>query len=121
MTGVTLFFVGLGAAVGSIMRYRVGRFVMQRVGASEFPWGTFVVNVIGTLLLGVFYQELDVHHSAPDWWVLLGTGFCGAFTTFSTMSVEALQLVQTRPVRGVVYIVGSFSSGLLLSWMAQWV
>lgn len=113
-------FVVLGAAVGSVARYTTGRQVDRRV-KGEFPWGTWIVNVLGTLLMGLFYQELDKIHSAPDWWALLGTGFCGAYTTFSTMSSEAAQFIKSRPLLALSYLGSSFGCGFLLFWLTQWI
>ncbi len=99
---VTSLLVGIGAAAGALSRYGIGRLVSQRV-QSDFPWGTWIINVFGTLLLGIFFQTFDVLHHDPDWWLLLGTGFCGAFTTFSTMSVEAVKLFRSRPLIACTY------------------
>ncbi|MCL6454108.1 MAG: CrcB family protein [Alicyclobacillus sp.] len=120
MTAGVMGLVSAGAAVGAVARYRVGRFVTQRV-TSDFPWGTWVINVLGTLLLGIFYQELDVLHADASAWALLGTGFCGAFTTFSTMSVEAIALFRRRPSMCIAYVGSSLLVGMALAWITQWV
>lgn len=120
MTSAMIGLVGVGAAIGAVSRYRVGRLVSEWA-ESDFPWGTWVVNVIGTLLLGVFYQELDRLHVYINWWALLGTGFCGAFTTFSTMSVEAIGLFRRRPMMCIVYLGSSLIVGLALAWSTQFI
>jgi fluoride exporter len=93
---VWLAFVA-AAAVGAPLRYVVDGYVSDRVGADRvgaFPWGTFVVNVSGSLLLGIL-SGLALYHAFPDTpRVILGTGFCGAYTTFSTFSFETVRLVE---------------------------
>ncbi|WP_067936105.1 fluoride efflux transporter FluC [Alicyclobacillus kakegawensis] len=118
MTMLTPLLVSIGAAIGSLSRYGIGHVVDQRT-QSEFPWGTWTVNLLGTLLLGVFFEELEKVHHAPDWWTLLGTGFCGGFTTFSTMVFEAMERLKSRPVMTGVYLGSSFLGGLLLVWSIQ--
>jgi len=87
---VTLLLVALGAAVGAPLRYLTDRAIQARHD-SVFPWGTLTVNVAGSLLLG-FLTGLP---AAPAVAALLGTGFCGALTTYSTFSYETLRLART--------------------------
>jgi CrcB protein len=89
-------FVAAGA-VGAPLRYVVDRAVAERLGGA-FPWGTFVVNATGSLLLG-FLTGLALYHgfpAAPK--VVLGTGFCGAYTTFSTFSFDSVRLLEAGDV-----------------------
>ncbi|MTD56421.1 fluoride efflux transporter CrcB [Amycolatopsis pithecellobii] len=86
---MTVLLVAVGAAVGAPARYLLDRAVQSRHD-SVFPWGTCVVNVLGCFLLGV----LTGLPSAL--FALLGTGFCGALTTYSTFSYETLRLLQLR-------------------------
>jgi CrcB protein len=89
-------FVGAGA-VGAPVRYLVDGFVSDRV-AGAFPWGTFVINVTGSLLLGLL-TGLSLYHAFPRTpRVVLGTGFCGAYTTFSTFSFETIRLLEEGAV-----------------------
>jgi CrcB protein len=75
------------------VRYLVDGLVADETDGS-FPWGTFVVNVTGSLLLGVL-TGLSLYHSLPrTGLVILGTGFCGAYTTFSTFTFETVRLVE---------------------------
>ena len=90
----TLLLIGLGGGIGSVFRYLAGLYVNKYWPAS-FPWGTFVVNITGCFLIGLFMglseraQGLD-----PDWRFLFVVGFCGGFTTFSAFSMESLNLLQ---------------------------
>ena len=113
---MTLALVMLGAALGAPLRWWVDRFVQARHD-SVFPWGTFTVNVLGSFLLGVVAASA-VRGSA--WYAVLGTGFCGGFTTFSTFSFENVRLLE-QGSRGVaaLNLVASVSAGLAAAF-AGW-
>ncbi len=103
---VTLIMFGGGA--GANARYWFGVFV-RTYQTARFPWATFLINVSGSVVLGfaaaLFLKDTD--ESRRVWYLLLGTGFCGGFTTFSTFSLEALELMQEgRPWPGLAYIFG---------------
>ncbi|OFW78508.1 MAG: hypothetical protein A2201_10110 [Alicyclobacillus sp. RIFOXYA1_FULL_53_8] len=119
MTWSGLLLVACGSMAGALARYELGKVVSQ-INNSEFPWGTWLINMTGTLLLGLFYQEFQVQHHEFGWFLLLGTGFCGAFTTFSTMSVEAVALLKKQFFFGVLYLGSSLAVGFILAWMANW-
>ena len=107
-----------GAVVGAPIRYLTDRAVQSRHD-SVFPWGTFTVNVCGSLILG-FLTALP---SSPSATALLGTGFCGALTTYSTFSYETLRLIQqgarfyalVNVIASVVAGLGAAGIGLLLA------
>ena len=85
-------FVAAGA-VGAPVRYLVDGAVSARTGGG-FPWGTFVINVSGSLVLGLL-TGLALYHGFPEApRLVLGTGFCGAYTTFSTHTFETVRLVE---------------------------
>jgi fluoride exporter len=93
---VTALLVVLGAMVGAPLRYLTDRFVQARHD-TVFPWGTLTVNVVGSLVLGAVASA--VSGGAPAWLAtLVGTGFCGALTTFSTLGYETLRLVEEGSV-----------------------
>lgn len=110
--GMTVLLVALGAAIGAPLRYLTHRAVQRRVG-SAFPWGTLTVNVVGCLVLGVVAGA-----GAPASVVaLVGTGFCGALTTYSTFGWETLRLGLRWTA--VAYVLGSTAAGLaaaVLGW-----
>jgi CrcB protein len=86
--------VAAGGAAGAPARYLVDRLVSNRL-ESDLPWGTFVINVSGAFVLGLL-TGLGMHrHLGPVGLALLGTGFCGAYTTFSTFSFETGRLIET--------------------------
>ncbi|MEE1801468.1 MULTISPECIES: fluoride efflux transporter CrcB [unclassified Streptomyces] len=83
----------LGAAVGAPLRYLTDRSI-QRRHDSLFPWGTFTVNVTGCLILGVVTGAITAGAADSSVQLLLGTGLCGALTTYSTFSYETLRLTE---------------------------
>ena len=90
---MTVLMVLVGGAVGAPLRYLTDLLVQARHD-SVFPWGTFTVNVLGSLVLGVAAGSV-VALSPPSWVLpLVGTGLCGAFTTFSTFGFETVRLIE---------------------------
>ncbi|MEU7847781.1 fluoride efflux transporter CrcB [Micromonospora parva] len=105
---MTVLLIVLGAAVGAPLRYLADRAVQSRHG-SVFPWGTLLVNVAGSLLLGA----LVGWPVGPAVSTLLGTGFCGALTTYSTFSYETLRLTQGgHRLLALANVLGSVAAGL---------
>jgi CrcB protein len=102
----------VGGAVGAPARYVLDGVVQDRT-SGVFPWGTFVVNATGSLLLGLV-TGLALYHGLGDVpRTAIGTGFCGAYTTFSTFSYETLRLAEDGATRGaVVYVLVSVVAGL---------
>jgi len=110
--------VGFGGFVGAVARYLVGGWV-QRLLPVSFPYGTLAVNVIGSLLLGAVF-ELGTARGAlsPELRMMLGVGFLGAFTTFSTFSLETLNLLR----EGSLFLAGANAAvNVLLCLAAVWV
>jgi CrcB protein len=104
---VTALLVAAGAAVGAPLRYLAGR-------AFPGPRGTLLVNVVGSLLLG-FLVALPTPGAG---FALLGTGFCGALTTYSTFSLDTLRLVEEGEFRGAALnVVGSLALGLAAAYL----
>ena len=104
-----MFFVGLGGALGSLARYQLGKTMAQKQ-KSQFPWGTFAINVSGALLLGLIIS-LDLNRNIA---LLIGDGFLGAYTTFSTFMYEGFNLFQKKEkLNAMTYISLSFVLGLI--------
>lgn len=118
---MTPLLLALGGAAGANARYYLGRAVAHWQGdAAAFPWATFLINVSGSAVLGVV-AALYLDHPDParrNAYLLLGTGFCGGFTTFSTFSLETLELFRAgRPWTAAAYAFGSVACGLLAVWL----
>ena len=90
---MSLILVIAGAAIGAPLRYLSDRAVQARHD-TVFPWGTFTVNVVGSLILGIVTGAVTAGGASPQVQLALGTGFCGALTTYSTFSYETLRLLE---------------------------
>jgi fluoride exporter len=101
-------YVGLGGAVGSVARYLLTVVIQQHAG-SGFPFGTLVVNVTGSIVLGFLMRYgLETAATSPEMRLLLTTGFCGGYTTFSTFSYETARLLEDGEWRrGATYVLAS--------------
>lgn len=105
---MTWLLVAVGAAVGAPLRYLVDRAVQRRCGTG-FPWGTLTVNTVGSGVLGV----LAGASAGEGATALLGVGFCGALTTYSTFGYEALRLAEDG-LRGRALAYALVSTGAAL-------
>ena len=106
---MSFLFVAVGAAVGAPLRYLVDRAVQGRHD-SLFPWGTFTVNVVGSLILGVLVGGASA--VSGEVMTLLGTGLCGALTTYSTFGFETIRLIEDRArFYAAVNVVASIVAG----------
>lgn len=118
---MTLVLVLLGGAVGAPLRYVID-LAVQRWHGGRFPWGTLVVNVIGSLVLGVVLGAVAAGSWPTAVAALLGTGMCGALTTYSTFSFETVRLVEDGALGAAVGNVAlSLAAGLgagALGWAA---
>lgn len=123
---LTCVLLAAGGTVGTLSRYWIGRLVAEvqqaRWPGVEFPFGTFLINVLGSIVLG-FIAALCLDHAGPSrrtWYLLLGTGFCGGFTTFSTFSLETYELLRDgRLAHSLIYALGSVAAGVLGVWCAM--
>jgi len=105
--------ITLAAGFGAVCRYALDQVVQHRT-AGELPYGTFVINVSGSLLLGLALG-LQVHHGlAVDATLVIGAGFAGGFTTLSTWAWETLALAESGDLTAASWnVVGSFTAALL--------
>jgi len=89
-----LLIIGTGSFIGGVARYMVSRYI-QNQALSAFPWGTFLVNVAGCFLIGVFYGLSERGNLMnAELRMFLTVGFCGGFTTFSTFAGENISLLR---------------------------
>ena len=106
--------VALAGALGALARYGLDGFISRRAPGA-FPWGTFAINISGSLLLGLLFT-LFTDRLTVDAWVRSGLtiGFLGAYTTFSTLSLETYRLLEDRSVGlALANAAGSLAAGLL--------
>ena len=89
-----LICIFLGGGTGSVLRYGVQMLLHERIVPYSFPWATFAVNIVGSFLIGMFYVLSARFHLPTDIRLLLTTGLCGGFTTFSTFSNDGLILLK---------------------------
>jgi CrcB protein len=113
---MTFLLVLIGGAIGAPARYLTDVVIQSRHRA-PFPWGTFAVNAAGSFVLGLLAG------SAPSSWAagLIGTGFCGARTTYSTFGFETVRLIEERkPQVAATYVVLSLLVGLAAVSLGWW-
>lgn len=115
--------ISLGAMLGANARYWIGNVVARKLGAS-FPYGTLIINITGSLLLGFFLTLATERLSLdPRWRLLIAVGFLGAYTTFSTYTYESLSLIQSgqwalgifNSIGSVILGVGAVGLGIYLA------
>ena len=108
----TILWVGVGGAIGSMLRY-----LIQRQLNADFPLGTLSVNVLGCLLIGIIGAMVVKNQINEVWRLTLMAGFCGGFTTFSSFTLESLQLLQqNRYLFFTVYTISNVVIGLLATF-----
>ena len=110
-----IVFVALGGAAGSVCRYLV-----SRLSESSFPLGTLAVNVLGSLLIGLLVGFSSKSMISPEMKLLLVTGFCGGFTTFSTFANESFSMMRAGEiVMTALYIGVSVVVGVMAVWLGM--
>ena len=113
-------YVAIGSAAGGVARWSVGNWVQRLSGGlppAVFPVGTLVVNATGSFVLGLLAAWLAPSGAGARteiMWLLVGVGFCGGYTTFSTFSLDTMALLETRGgIAAAVNVVASVSAGLI--------
>ena len=114
---MSLLLVIAGAAVGAPLRYLSDRAIQTRHD-TVFPWGTFAVNVVGSLILGVVTGAVVAGGASAQVQLAIGTGFCGALTTYSTFSYETLRLLEDNArLFPAANVVASIVAGLVCAFL----
>ena len=113
-----ILLIAIGGAIGSVSRYGCQKWIYQFY-PHPFPVGTFVVNILGSLLIGLFFGLSEKGNiMSPEWRLFLTTGFCGGYTTFSTFSFETLALLKEGNYGyAFMYIILSVVLGLMAVWL----
>jgi len=109
--------VGIGGCLGSILRFWLGSYIVSKMG-TRFPYGTFVVNITGSFLVGLVFAWLTVRTSwSPNWRYLIPIGFIGGYTTFSGFEYETLRTIQDGQIGlGLLYVAASVVVGFVAVW-----
>ena len=105
-----LLIIFLGGGTGSVLRYCVQMALHERIVPYSFPWATFTVNILGSFLIGLFYTLSARFNLSTEMRMLLTTGLCGGFTTFSSFGYESLMLL----TEGNIAAAAAYSGGSLL-------
>ncbi len=109
-----LMLVGIGGFFGSIARYGV-KLLTDKYMPANFPYGTFIVNIVGCFIIGILFGMAARNQAGSSTWLVLATGFCGAFTTFSTFALENnMLLADKQSSTAVIYTLLSLVLGLFL-------
>ena len=118
----SILIVGAGSFFGGMLRYFIS-VVMRSVCGQGFPWGTLVVNIIGCLAFGIIFALFGKYEATgSSWCLLLTTGVCGGFTTFSTFANESMQMLQNGNTGGFIgYVATSLIVGLLAVALGYWI
>jgi CrcB protein len=113
-----ILLVGIGGFIGSVARYLVSILFASQI-SSVFPFATLAVNVAGCFVIGILFALSDRGNIlSPEWRILLTTGFCGGFTTFSTFSYESLRLMQDGEFLYLTaYVLASVLAGLAATYV----
>ena len=123
---VLILYVAIGGALGSVARYLMGAALMAHAAFNwgmRFPIGTFAINLLGSLLIGVFVGMADKHGLiSSDARLFLVTGVLGGFTTFSSFGLETVMLLKSGDMwLAAAYVLGSVILGIALVALGWWV
>jgi len=116
----SILIAGTGGFIGTVLRFLVSRYFQENT-FSLFPWGTFTVNIVGSLLIGIFYGMSERGNLlSPDVRIFLTVGICGGFTTFSSLSNDAFILLQEKEwLKLSLYASLSFFLGLVAVYLGR--
>jgi CrcB protein len=109
-----ILFVAFGGSIGSVFRYVTGLVISTK----KIPAATFTVNILGSFFIGLLMGYIIKQTNSQTWQLLLVTGFCGGFTTFSTFSWDIIvMLQQQRYLTAIFYIAATILCGLLFTFL----
>ncbi|MBQ0796289.1 fluoride efflux transporter CrcB [Zhongshania sp.] len=115
------FLIALGGACGALSRYGVGRAVNIYLAQVHWPLGTFAVNIVGSFTIGALYILITEKSSLhADWRYVLMVGFLGAFTTFSTFSLESVAMLEAGKIAmALFYMLATLTSCVVGCWLGM--
>lgn len=110
-----ILLVAIGGAIGSVCRY-----LLSGINVASWPWGTFAVNILGSLFIGLLVGLVSKGIVSPEIKLLLVTGFCGGFTTFSTFANESFSMMKAGDaLQMALYLAASIVIGILAVWLGM--
>ena len=110
-----ILLVAIGGAIGSVCRY-----LLSGINVASWPWGTFAVNILGSLFIGLLVGLVSKGIVSPEIKLLLVTGFCGGFTTFSTFANESFSMMKAGDaLQMALYLATSVVIGILAVWLGM--
>lgn len=110
---IYLVLIGIGGFLGAVFRYQISRWGSNL--KSSFPYATLLVNLLGSFLLGLLVG-VEANHNSK---LMIGVGFLGAFTTFSTFQFEVVQLWKKDKRKSLIYMFTSYIGGVLLAGLGM--
>ncbi len=114
-----ILFIAAGGCAGALSRYGLSKYISQNVNVI-FPWGTLIINLTGSFLIGFFFALFDKAIIPSEWRGFITIGFLGAFTTFSTFSLETLNLLREGEIKtGLINILASNILGIILVFIGM--
>ena len=114
MDGRLVILVGLGGAIGSILRY----LITEIIPSDQMPYGTITVNLLGSMLLGLMFGVIAADAIIDQDYVLLfGTGLLGAFTTMSAFAMDTINLTENEFSITLIYVAITIIGSLVLAWL----
>ncbi|WP_126993080.1 fluoride efflux transporter FluC [Thermosipho globiformans] len=115
-----ILYVAFGGALGAVSRYVISKFINSSFSLSFVPWGTIFVNVVGSFLLSfLMFLSISKTDISQSFILFFGTGFLGAFTTFSTFAYEFLSIFLTQPLRATIYFIANIFLGFLAAMLGM--
>ena len=118
----SVLIVGIGSFIGGALRYLIST-LFKQFCTQGFPWGTLLVNLMGCFIFGAIFALFSKYSSTSHpWCLLLTTGLCGGFTTFSTFAYESVLMLQQGNLSGFIsYIATSLIMGISLFALGYWI